>query len=306
MTERNHYPSHVRLTLIVGAGLVIALGVVACSIWQRSAPTTRPPSTSREPVRRDLRENDASSSVKTQLAARNDTPDDPVRLRALITQTKDYPARLELRRHLFHRLRNSGRLDQAMPELTALLEDVEREEGSQMAQRVALAEAGTLEIQKDYRLAANAYELILNRFGEEGRFATESRYHLGTCQLDMGDYAAAADTWQRLIQEHDESPEAPWAWRKTALAQTLQGQFGLALSTLSTMKEKYANTEFGEYAAMRVGYVQMVAGKPAEARKAYSEFLSLCPGSKYCHLVQMQMEQIEKAALVRADSKVSR
>jgi len=70
------------------------------------------------------------------------------------------------------------------------------------------------------------------------------------------------------------------------------------------MEAKYANTEFGEYAQMRKGYVQMQAGKHVDAKKTYLRFLEDSPGSKYSRLVQHQMGELDRLdQLAKANGK---
>lgn len=314
MTRWNRLNTLRKGLVIGGLGLIVCVVVVACAVRQRAtgpqqtADGTLPPSeretlTAQTPVQ-DRAETAAQETPKQLAPPKKQEPLSPEAIAMahgrIEAASSDYGARLEARRSLFHRLCKQDQLDLAMGELEALLEDVQQQEGSGKAQRVAFAEAGTLEARKDHHAAVRAHELLLDRYGE-GRFAAEAMYHLGTCHLELQEYARAEQVWRRLIEEHDDSPHAPWGWRKLALAQLLQGRFDTALGTLEVMAGKYAGTHFGDYASMRRGYVQAAAGRPLAARESYEVFLAEFPHSKYGRLVHKQMAELEAAGtLARA------
>jgi len=206
--------------------------------------------------------------------------------------SEEYAARLEAWRSLLHELRHRGQIDEAVEVLAKLLTDVERQEGPAMAQRVALAEAGNLQAQKDYVTAQKAYELTLSRY-PQGTFVVDAMYQLGDCRLELHDYAVAERVWRRLIDEHGDASMAPWAWRKLALAQLLQANYDQSLATLEAMAGKYAGMEFEEYARMRRGYVLAAAGRMEEAQSAYQAFLKEFPRSKYRGLASQQMAELD-------------
>lgn len=172
-----------------------------------------------------------------------------------------------------------------------------------MAQRVAFSTAGNLVRLKDHGAAAGGYTILLERYGD-GPFAAEALLHLGSCRLELQEYAEAEAVWRRLIEGFDQTTEAPWGWRKMALAQLLQGRFEGSLATLKLMAGKYAGTHFGEYARMRQGYVLMAAGRLADARSSYADFLTTCSNSKYCRLARGQLAEVDRALTVaRADGR---
>lgn len=209
----------------------------------------------------------------------------------------DYPARIEARRVLLGQLLRRGPLDNILPEFAALLDDVDRMEGQEMARRVAFSEAGTWQIDERYDAAILAHQYIIDTYPESG-FAVESLYHLGECRIELQQYAEAEQVFQKLIEEHDDSPMAGWGWRKLALSQLLQGRFDECLATLDLMSAKFDEGELGEYARARSGYVLMVAGRKVDAKKAYESFLAACPASKYCRLVQQQMLELDKLNVI--------
>jgi TolA-binding protein len=212
----------------------------------------------------------------------------------------EYVARLEALRSLLQDARQRGQIDEAVAALVSLLSAVEQQESTAMAQRVALAEAGNLQAQKDYPAAVKAYELALSRY-PQGMFVAEATYQLGDCRLELHDYAAAEQVWRRMIDEHGNSSMVPWAWRKLALAQLLQAHYEDSLATLAAMAGQYAGTEYEEYARMRKGYVLAAAGRTEEARAAYAEFLKAFPRSKYRGLANKQMDELNAGmALVKA------
>lgn len=172
-----------------------------------------------------------------------------------------------------------------------------------MAQRVAFSTAGNLARLKDHRAAAGAYTILLERYGD-GPFAAEALLHLGSCRLELQEYAEAEAVWRRLIEGFDETTQAPWGWRKMALAQLLQGRFEGSLATLKLMAGKYGGTHYGEYARMRRGYVLMAAGRLGEAKTSYADFLTNCSNSKYCRLARGQLAEVDRAlTVVRADGR---
>jgi TolA-binding protein len=211
----------------------------------------------------------------------------------------EYALRLEALRSLLLDARRHGQTDQAIGALGTLLDEVERQEGPAMAQRVAMAEAGNLQAQKDYLTAARAYEVLLDRYPQSA-FVAEATYQLADCRLELHDYAAAEQIWRKLIDEYGDSVLASWAWRKLALAQLLQTHYDQSLVTLEAMAARYAGTEFEEYARMRRGYVLAAGGRSDQARAAYQAFLKDFPRSKYCGLASKQMAELEAGvALVR-------
>jgi len=305
MTKKN---ANLRNGTIIGTlGLLTALGLAACNERQRAAPPPR--TTDAGAARPEANVPGAQASTKEQAEAAKPRPPavpatpprplSPQEIEAMWMQpelaSEHYGVRLEAVRSIFHRLRSRGQLDEARIALVVLLDEVEKKEGSAMAQRVAFAEAGNLETQQDYRAAVMAYQLLLDRY-PNGTFAAEGRYHLGGTHLEQHDYAAAEQAWQCLIEQHDDSPFAPWGWRKLALAQLLQGQIDTSLATLELMAAKYPGTEFEDYARMRQGYVYVVAGRTAEAQAAYEAFLAQYPHSAYVRLVRQQLAALEHGA----------
>lgn len=235
------------------------------------------------------------------------TPDPHVQVAALRAELgqsggQTYIKRLELRRGLMQWLRKADSLADLEAELTEQIADVEETEGRDKAQRVALAEANTFQVQKDHRAAAAAFGVLLRRF-PEGRFTAEGLYQRGICLLEQREYAQAADAWQQLVEQHDDAPYAPMAWRKLALAQALQAKFDESLATLEIMAAKYEGTDHGDYARMRRAYVQAAAGRAADARATYEKFLTDAPNSKYCMLVRRELAAIDRGIDVKADPK---
>lgn len=294
-------------TIIGTLGLLLALGLAACNERQRTTPPPRTPDSGA--ARPEAKTPGAQTSNREQAEAAKPPspavpatpprPWSPQEIEALWMQpelaSESYGTRLEAVRSIFHRLRNRGQLEEAKIALGVLLDTVENEEGLAMAQRVAFAEAGNLETQQDHRAAVMAYQLLLDRY-PGGTFAAEAQYHLGGTYLELHDYTAAEQTWWCLIEQHDDSPFAPWGWRKLALAQLLQGQIDTSLATLELMAAKYPGTEFEDYARMRRGYVYVVAGRTAEAQAAFEAFLAQYPHSVYVRLVRQQLAALEPGA----------
>jgi len=306
ISKRSHWCVS-RKWLGIGAVVltVCAMGL-ACSRSQKPAspkPSERQPAAQR-PASPAQMPAAAEAPRKAKAPPRRATPREPLTeeaifaLRQAIEAAGDqYAQRIEARRVLFHGLRRGGRLEPAMEAFGALLDDVECTEGMAMAQRVAFADAGILQMQRAHEAAGGVYHLLLDRYGD-GVFSAKALYQVGLCQLEMQAYAEAEQTWQRLIEEHDDSPSAPWGWRKLALAQTLQGQYDAALDTLRAMAAKYAGTHYGEYARMRRGYVLMAANRLSEARASYAEFLATYSKSKYRRLAEQQLADLDSAIVV--------
>lgn len=292
-----------------GLGLLVCLVVVACTMM---APRhTDSSSADRVATRTDGQGKSTPSTPDTgDVSTPGGPADKPIRpkapsrrpdplsaeaiasARARIGATEDYGARIEARRSLIYPLCRAGQLDVAVTEFDALLDDVENHEGHNMAERVALADGDNLRSRKEFGAAMLAYGRLLDRW-PEGRFTAEALFQKGACHLDVQEYAQAEHVWQRLIEEHDASTYAPWAWRKLALAQLLQSKPDESLATLEVMAAKYDGTSFGDYARMRRGYVQMVTGRLSEARESHMRFLVERPGSKYCQLAKGYLEQID-------------
>lgn len=276
-------------TLVLAGALSIVLIIVACSV--RDRPAARPAAT-------------PQASVQTPTAPGAVSPDRPrpagpakeetvAELRRRIEDRgSDYSSRIEARRALIQRLRRQGQLDGMAAELLALLDDVQVHEDPEMAQRVALSEAATLQVAQVPEAALRAYELLVQRY-PDGRFLPEALYRQGECRLELRDYAGAGRVWSELIEGHGDSPWAAEGWRKRALAELLLGRSDDSLATLGRMAQRYPGTEFEEYADMRRGYVLMAAGRTDEAREAYQEFLGRCPSSRYCRLVHKQLGELE-------------
>jgi len=224
-------------------------------------------------------------------------------LRRNITSASGYGARIEARRKLFHALRVNGRSEEALMEFDAILNDIEGQDGRSTAERAAMAESGTLQGDGDPGTAVACFERLLTRW-PDSRFTAEALQGIGECQLTLRTYAAAEETWKRIVEEFHDSPPAPTAWRKLALAQLLRGHFDDSMATLEMMAAQYPSTEHAQYAKARRGYVLMVAGREAEARKAYDIFLADCGQSKYCTLVRDQLLDLESiSALAKADAR---
>ncbi len=213
-------------------------------------------------------------------------------MEAAITNATVYRVRVEARRVLFNALRRADRLSDAMLVFDDILMDVEENQGIEMAQRVAFADAGTLHADKYYDAAIAAYQRLIERY-EHGPFTAEAMYRMGLCCLEMKDYQTAEALWHTVVEKHAESPYAPWSLRKIALAELIQGRVDDSLATLERLANGYSGTEFEEYAQMRKGYVLMAAGRAQEGRTAYESFLEKYPNSRYVLLAKQQMKQID-------------
>jgi TolA-binding protein len=287
-------------TLIAGAALIVCLAAGACNKKESTSVTPAAQSPA-QPQRAK-----AGTDGTAQQSAVPAPPKSPALAepKAGCHQAEpasdEYVARLDALRSLMQEARQRGQTDEAVGVVTMLLDEVERQEGLTMAQRVAMAEAGNLQEQKDYPAAAKTYELALSRY-PQGTFVAEELYQLGDCRLELHEYAAAEQVWRRLIDEHGDSSMAPWAWRKLALAQLLQARYDQSLATLAAMAARYAGTEYEEYARVRKGYVLAASGRTQEARSAYQEFLKAFPRSKYCGLANKQVAELNAGlALVKA------
>jgi TolA-binding protein len=275
--------------------VIVGLMMTACSTRQRSktdpAAARTPASAHPQPAPT------IAPSVKGPLSA-----EEIAELRRRVDECHDdYPARIEARRALLAELRNRGPAEQVLSELRGLLTDIEQEEGREMLHRAAIAEAGTWQADKDFLAAASAYEHIIEAY-PDSPFADEAMYQLGNCKLDLHEYAEAEATFQRMIDVHSGSPLVGWGWRKLALAQLLQGDFDRSLATLDRMASNFGDGEFAEYARARKGYVQMAAGRKEDAQASYDAFLSACPTSKYCRLVQQQIAMLDQPTVIVSGS----
>jgi len=288
--------SRLVLGFLIGIPSLVLL-TVASSLWHHSASQNNAPAKNASSIGALQPIN--SAILADAPSAAHQGLDDPSFLRKLILTTDDYAVRIELRRRLFHLLRKGKRSDEAIQQLKELLDDIERQEGESMAQRVALAEANTLELQHDYAVAVRAYDLLERRY-QSGPFTAEAMNHQAQCLLDSKEYLQAERVWARLTTEYADSAIAPWAWRKIALAQLLQSRFDDSLNTLDQMIVLYPRTEFEEYARMRRGYVQVKAERNAEAKQSYDAFLGFCPSSKYCRLAALQRTAIDVSESIGA------
>lgn len=210
--------------------------------------------------------------------------------------SQDYPARITARRALLTQLRERGPGELVQSELIALVDDVKAREGVAMAQRVAFSEAGTWKAEKDHTAAIVAFRLVMDQY-PTGPFAAEALYHLGDCHMELHQYGEAEALFQRFVEEHHDSPQSGWGWRKLALSQLLQSEFDRSLATLELMAAHFGDGEFAEYARARKGYVQKVAGRLTDAKASYEAFLNICPKSKYCRLVQKQRAELDGQSL---------
>ena len=288
-TQNKHFKSiSGRIALLLCSCAIVI--VLACSVSQlrkvseRGATQDKSTELIAKPVARRLPNAPAKDPLSRDAIA-------TMRM-AIVDASNDFSARLEARRALMQALRRHDRLSEAMGELHAILDDVETEEGRTMAQRVAIAEAGMLHQDASFEAAALAYQMILDRYPDSG-FIVEAAYHMGECRLEQGRYEEAEQVWRELTERHPDAWLTPWAFRKVALAQLLQKKFDDSLATLGQMETRFEGTEFGDYARMRKGYVQLAAGKKDEAQKTYSKFLASCPTSKYCRLVQKQIAELD-------------
>ncbi len=313
MTWWNSLDRTRRTVVLLGMGVIACVVVVACTM--RGPKDSGDDRTAQVPPAR------GEPTDKTEAPSVPDTSEEPAAkarapkrktpfseeeiadARARIAGTSDYGARLEARRTLLYALARVDQLSEAVIECGAMLDDVERTEGRNMAERAALSDGNNLQSLELYAAAIAAYDRLLTRW-PDSRFAAEAMFHKGGCYLDRREYVEAEQVWQGLIERHDDTTFAPWGWRKMALAQLLQDQPDRSLATLEIMASKYEGTPFGEYARMRRGYVQMVDGRMEEARKTFGEFLETCSGSKYCRLVKKQMKELDGyEALARADGR---
>lgn len=293
--------SIMKLRILVGASAVVLAVVVACSIQNRPETREVAEPTAVNRVQETLDSGSLVGAESKGQAGLEGSPSAPLTEQEVATfhdrikkQSSDLRKRIETRRALLAGLLERGPADRVPEELLALLEDVRASEGEAMARRTAFAEANTWQANKHYPAAVMAYQVVIDRWPESD-FAVEALLHQGECQLELHEYANAEATFQGFVEQYDASALAGWGWRKLALAQLLQGDFDRSLATLELMEGRFKEGEFAEYARARRGYVLMSAGRTAEARKAYEEFLTECPSSKYCRLVKKQMDELEQA-----------
>lgn len=297
---------HPRISLTMTAIFASMIGF-GC---RKPAPEAPPAETAPDVVSNESKEEPSPSSAKkSKVEIKPEVPSPALTeetfasLRSRIQSSDHYPDRIEARRTLMHRLCEDDKVDVALSEFRALLDDVEAHEDRSMAVRVAFSDAGTWMHREDHEAAIGAYGILLARYGDSD-FACEALMHMGSCHLELREYAEAEQVWRRLIEEYDGTPMTPWGWRKLALAQVLQGRYDASLSTLAMMAKKYEGTHFGEYAQVRQGYVLMAANRLGEAKSRYDKFLATCSQSKYCRLAERQLVQLEEAmTLARANGK---
>ena len=313
-----------RAWLLIGSGLLLVAVVVACSmtLHSRSDKTIAGKGDPSVPDGSAIANGQSSPNHRRTLSPAVLQPPTPEQIappqpksrqslteetlagmRQSIETASGDSARVEARRKLLHAMRLDGRLDDTIQAFDALLADIAEQSGRSTAERAAMAEAGTIQGAGDPRTAIACFEQLLSRW-PDSQFAAEALQGIGECQLTLRAYPAAEEAWKRIIEEFPDSPQGPTAWRKLALAQLLRVRFEESLATLEMMAGKYDGTEHGHYAKARRGYVLMVAGRDAEARKAYDTFLANCGQSKYCTLVQDQLLDLESiTALAKADQR---
>lgn len=210
------------------------------------------------------------------------TPETFAELRGRIASAEDYSARLQARGTLFHQLRRHGQIDLALVELHSLIDEVERQEGRRMAERMVFSKAGSIRLHRDYPAAIRVYEVFLECFADS-RFAPEVLFQMADSQMQLEDYTSAEASWRRLVEEHDGCPETPLGWKNLALAQVRQEKFEAALSTLEVLAVKYPGGRSERLTRLWQGDVLREAGRQDEARDAYLALLAQCANNDSVH-----------------------
>lgn len=200
--------------------------------------------------------------------------------------------RIRTRQGLVQALCAAGDISAIQSELTLLMDDAEQCSGPQVAEDVAVNVAIAARRKKSPRSAEIVLRQTLKRF-PASKDAVRMWIQIGECQLAQNHYRQAEETFRQLVENHDEHPGASWAWRRLALAQTLQSQFDEALATLDIMAGKYNAHDAGEYAESRKPYVLNLAGRKAEAKRAYQDFLANNEVSAYRELATSQLKALD-------------
>lgn len=204
----------------------------------------------------------------------------------------DLPGRLRARQGLVQAFCHQGDESAIRTELAALINDAVQNAGEQVAEDVAMNAAMAARRKKSPRSAEFVLRQILERFSES-KDRVRMWIQIGECQLSQNHYRQAEETYRQLVEDHDGHAAASWAWRRLALAQTLQSHFDDALATLDIMADKYAGVDAGEYAESRKPYVLNLAGRKAEAKHAYEDFLANNEASAYRELAASQLKALD-------------
>lgn len=289
MDQRQPWTKRIGILMTI---ILISVIVSAC----RKAPS---PQTKQDVVSKDSKDETPSAEqpkAQTKPVSLPEmlTPEVIAAFRAGIMATDRYSDRIEMRRSLMYRLCQGKQIESALAEFQALLDDVEQREGRAMAMRVAISDAGQVQWKQDYAAAIGMYEVLLNRY-DNSPFTAKALYQLGVCHFQMKDYVVAEQVWRRTIEEQDGSSQAPQAWQKLALAQMRQKNFDASLVTLDIMAAKYQGTPYEQHARLCRGDVLKEAGREAEARAIYTEFLEEHQDGSYRRLAEQRMSDLGKA-----------
>lgn len=214
-------------------------------------------------------------------------------LRDRVRALKDnYAARIEARHAMIACITRNDPGDAAFAAIMELLNDVEQHDGRAMAREVAMTQGISLRRRGAHALAARVFSEAERRCDGNEQLVERAICQQGEALLDARAYSDAESAFQRLLEGSEDAQLAPWAWRRLALAQLLQGHFDASIATLRVMAEKYVGTEHADYARMRQGYVQMAAGRIREARATYEAFLKECGQSVYCELARTELRKL--------------
>lgn len=128
-----------------------------------------------------------------------------------------------------------------------------------------------------YDLAAEEWEKFLKRFGKDPLFK-KAQHYAGVCRLQLKEYAKAADHFEQVIKdpkfEQVEDAFLNLAWCQYSLGR--QGkveQFPKAVTTFTTLVERFPKGKFTDQALFYLGESQYAQDKKKEAVAAYEQLV---------------------------------
>jgi TolA-binding protein len=178
------------------------------------------------------------------------------------------------------------------------------ETGSSPEALAAYAKAATFQNNGAFDLAAEAWQSFLKAFAADPK-ATEARYNLGVCFLELKDFAQARQYLRQAIDAGKDFPRREdahlnlgWALYTLAL-QNQPALFAEAESAFAALLERFPEGQYRDQALFLQGESRYMQGKRAEAAVAYQQLLDRFPDTELkpnaLYALGVTLEELGKA-----------
>ncbi|MBS1817691.1 MAG: tetratricopeptide repeat protein [Acidobacteria bacterium] len=123
-----------------------------------------------------------------------------------------------------------------------------------------------------------------------------ARYRQGSTAMALGDPKGAAAAFQQVISQGGDGVYAQMARLALAEAQAQTGEYDAAIATFRDLSQRKDGQLPVDGLLIRLGRVQLDAGKTSEAEQTFNKLVQEFPDSPFTADARKELEQLKKAS----------